>query len=125
MDTPAGYTPTKVDVNSLDLNSLDPKVLENLNFEDLRTLRNRAGDNQELQNLLAPYEHQVYARDYTEENPLGAVAMMMGIPAYAGAKAIGLMKGRSDNLSGQMLAGYKGVGQGMMNRVGNILRGFE
>ena len=121
--SPTGYSP--IDVATLNLNSLDPAMLERLDFGQLRELRDRAGDNQELQDLLAPYEHQVYARDYTEENPLGAIAMMMGIPAYAGAKATGLMKGRSNNLSGQMLAGYKGVGQGMMKRVGNILRGFE
>ena len=68
------------------------------------------------QQLLAPYEHQAFAREYASQGPIQATGVAAATPAYAAAKGLGVLgsrSGSSDPLA-QILAGFKGAGQGLM-----------
>lgn len=93
-------------------------------FPALNMARELAGaKNLELQNYLAPMEHQAFARNVTAENPFAGI---MGLPiatlGYGAGKATGLINARSDPgivpdlksvLSGVVsaLAGFKAQGE--------------
>ena len=63
---------------------------------------------------IAPYEHAAFAREWTQEQPLRAIpSLMFAIPAYTGAKALGLTKARSPASLRELLLGYRGMGQGI------------
>ena len=85
--------------------------LTSLSHEDIWRMRDQPGANQEA---LAPLEHQAFAREYASENPLAAVGLVAGIPAYQAAKGVGLLGSRTGTSQpgAQMAAGYKGLGQG-------------
>lgn len=79
--------------------------------------RRAAGPDLAAQQRLAPLEHQAFAREIATEHPLQAVGMLGAIPAYQGAKALGLMKSRTGTTQplAQMWGGYKGLAQGWAN----------
>jgi hypothetical protein len=85
--------------------------LESLSHEDLWRMRDQPGADQQA---LAPLEHQAFAREYAAENPVRALGLVAGIPAYQAAKGVGLMGSRTgvSQAGAQMAAGYKGLGQG-------------
>ena len=87
--------------------------LSNEDFLTLRSLRKKAGNDQVLQDILAPYEHGAAAREAVAENPLMALPYAVGTLAYQPAKALGLIKGRSAPAVGQMIEGFRGIGQGL------------
>lgn len=71
-----------------------------------------------MQAVLAPYEHQAFAREWTQEQPLlAAPSLAVAIPGYAIAKALGIEKARTGPSIASVLAGYKGIGQGIYNRL--------
>lgn len=82
-----------------------------LNHMDLLLARKVPGADQ---SALAPLEHQAFAREYAAENPISALGLVAGIPAYQAAKGIGLLGSRTgaSQPGEQMAAGYKGLGQG-------------
>lgn len=88
-----------------------PNHFESLSHAELFNLRNKPGADQAL---LAPFEHQAFAREATDENPLIGLGLLAAIPAYQAAKTFGIMGSRtgSENPFGQIAAGFKGVGQG-------------
>lgn len=89
--------------------------LEGLDWQELLALREQARGQAE-QNRVANYEHQRYARDTVEENPLMAVPMAAMIPAYQAFKAV-RGNARSEGGLDQMGAGYKGILQGVLARM--------
>jgi hypothetical protein len=88
--------------------------LANLDHLELLRLRQQ---NPHLQDLLAPYEHRAWAREYVAENPvtglLGASAL---IPLYQMYKLTGQSGARSAPSIEQVIQGYKGVGEGLLSR---------
>lgn len=72
--------------------------------------------NQEMQNLISQYEHQAFTRESTAENPLMAVPYAVAIPGYNVYKQM-TGAGRSEPSMGQVVQGYKGIYQGLMQRL--------
>jgi hypothetical protein len=97
------------------IDSYTDEDLENLSWEELLALREKAVG-QQAQNKAANYEHQAYARDVVQENPLMAVPMAAMIPAYQVYKGI---RGGARSQGGfeQMAHGYSGVLQGLLARM--------
>lgn len=94
----------------------DYPELGNLSWEELLELRRRYTGNQEAQNLLAPYEHMAYAREDVRDRPYMALPYMAMIPGYQAYKAL-FTGGRSNNPLEAMAGGYKGVAQGLLQRL--------
>lgn len=70
------------------------------------------------QNEIAPYEHQAFAREWTQDSPVIApLSLAFAIPAYAAAKALGIEHARSKPSIASILAGYKGIGQGLASTI--------
>ena len=86
--------------------------LESLSHEELSRMRNAPEADQEL---LAPLEHQAFAREYASESPLLALGLLGAIPAYQLGKSLGLIGSRTgaSQPGAQMAAGYRGLGQGL------------
>jgi hypothetical protein len=75
------------------------------------------------QSVLAPYEHQAFAREWTQDSPIVApLSLMFAIPAYTAAKTLGVVHARSQPSIAAILDGYKGIGQGLANVVSGWLR---
>lgn len=87
--------------------------LEDLSHAELLRLR-ASTDDPEMQQFLAPYEHQAFAREYAQENPIRAIGLLASIPGYQAAKAAGLIGSQTGTggFGAQMAAGYKGLAQG-------------
>ena len=97
----------------------------------LRKLIERVGDNSSNHSLadlnirIAPLEHQAFAREETQTNPVrGALASGIIMPVYQGLKMLGQnaasLLNQNDGVStppslDQILATYKGIGQGWKN----------
>lgn len=89
-----------------------------MSWDQLLNLRNAIAPDDPAQNVLGPYEHQAYARETTENSPiLGPIQMALAIPAYAAARKMGVLHGRSDPSWDSILAGYRGVGQGIQHNM--------
>jgi hypothetical protein len=86
--------------------------LASLSHDELMRLRHQ---NPDLQDLLAPYEHRAFAREYVGQNPLGALGMIGAIPGYQLYKMTGRSGARSNPSLDQMVQGFKGTGEGLMN----------
>lgn len=69
------------------------------------------------QNYIANAEHRAFAREVTAENPAMAIPLLAAIPAYQGAKALGLTNSRSEPSLEQASEAYKGVGEGLSEGV--------
>lgn len=92
-------------------------ALPQTSFNQVRTLRAAAGDDQMAQNELAREDRRSYARDYINENGPGkALGLAVSIPAEQILKyfELGPSKGRSEfDPAGQIKAGYQGIIQGL------------
>lgn len=89
--------------------------LGQLDHATLYRMRARARA-QELQDLLAGYEHRAFGREAVADNPLLALPIAAAIPAYQIAKMIpGLMQSRSAPSLSQAGHGLLGVGEGLFN----------
>lgn len=85
-----------------------------LSFADLRKLRDQYPDASPMQAQLAPYEHQAFAREWTQDNPWVAVpSLAVSIPGYGLMKLLGLQHGRTKASMAEMAGGYRGIGQGL------------
>jgi hypothetical protein len=98
--------------------------LAQMNWDKLYQLRTANDGNLEAQKILAPYEHQAYAREQVAENPLQAPVWALMPIGYQAYKALG--GGGHDGMTtppsmDQAMAGIKGVGQGMADAVKKIL----
>lgn len=96
--------------------TIAPGDLEDMSHEQLFMLRERNPNNKAAQELLAPYEHQAFAREATNENPLLALPIAVAAPVYAAVKSLGFMtddQTTKPSLS-QVGRGLKGVGQGLI-----------
>lgn len=102
--------------NILGLLQQDPNklaaLLAEMDHASLYQMRARAP--KELQGLLAPYEHQAFAREATAENPLMGLPIAAGSLAWPAYKAL-VSPGRSDPSLSQVGRGLLGVGQGAWN----------
>lgn len=86
-----------------------------LSFDQIRRLRDAYPDNSTMQAQLAPYEHQAFAREWTQDNPMvAAPSLAVAIPGYALAKLLGMSHGRTQPSWEQVVGGYRGIGQGLM-----------
>lgn len=94
----------------------DYSGLQDLTWEELLALRRKYNGNQDAQNLLAPYEHMAYAREDVRDRPYMALPYMAMIPGYQAYKAL-FIGGRSNNPLQAMAGGYKGVAQGLLQRL--------
>ena len=87
------------------------------NMMDIRLQRGALPAEDPRQAQLAPLEHEAFAREYTQEHPIaGPLALGVLTPAYAAAKAAGATSGRTEPSLEQVLAGYRGIGQGLSER---------
>ena len=84
-----------------------------LSWDQLRALRASYPDTSPMQAQIAPYEHQAFAREQTERNPLAAAGLAVGIPGYALAKLLGVQHGRTPASWDEVAGGYRGIGQGL------------
>jgi hypothetical protein len=82
-------------------------------FGDLRLLRGMAPSDLDQQ-LLAQLEHRAFAREWGGGDLMRSLALLAMIPGYQGAKATGLMSGRTGTSDpwGQMGAGLMGMLEG-------------
>lgn len=93
--------------------------LSAMTHSDLSALRILNQKDSDLYAILAPFEHQAYAREFTSENPvLGAASLAVATPAYALAKLAGMApkmgSGPQTQPSwDQVSAGFNGIGQGI------------
>jgi hypothetical protein len=90
---------------------------DQMSMDQLQYLRNaNRPDDKELQNYLADYEHRAFAREEVQNNPLMALSLLVGTPAYAALKTLGLMRGRSDPSLRQIKSGLLGTLEGLKGR---------
>lgn len=95
------------------VNALGSGPLSRMPHSELDIMRRAANADQEL---LAPLEHRAFAREWTREQPLLAIPSLIGaIPGYTAGKALGLIKARSPASLAELLAGYRGLGEGVMS----------
>lgn len=96
----------------------DQAQLTALPHPDLVQLRDQFNNNPQAQAMLAPAEHQAFAREFATESPFkAAVSLPFAIPAYTAAKYLGLpiaANSRSQPSMDEISAGYKGLGQGLV-----------
>lgn len=88
-----------------------------MSHSQLYLLRSKLTE-QKAVDLVAPYEHRAFSREYVAENPVsGTIGMIGAIPGYQVAKAAG-MTGSDEQKTGpsleQMKQGAIGVGEGVI-----------
>lgn len=89
--------------------------LAGLSWDQLVAIRNTNPDPQ-LQQLIAPYEHRAFAREQSRDYPWRAPGIALAlVPGYQGAKATGLMTGRTPASWDEFMAGEHGVAEGLAN----------
>ncbi len=94
----------------------NPQAVSNV---QLQWLRKQYAPNDYMQGILAPYEHQAFAREVSQEGVLPAASQaVVAIPAYQAAKGLGLMGSRTGFQPDQAFAGWQGVLQGLRNYFG-------
>lgn len=87
---------------------------ETMSHADLLRLRNSIPPNDPRQQMLAAYEHQAFAREWTRQHPIIApLSLMFAIPAYTAAKKLGIVHSRTPGSVNEMAAGYDGMWQGL------------
>ena len=91
--------------------------LEALTHAQLSNLRDKYSSDSKIDQRLAPFEHQAFAREYTKENPVtGSIGLAAAIPLYQLAKGAGFMQngGTATPASfDQVKQGYRGIAQGL------------
>jgi hypothetical protein len=104
----------------------DLSNLESMSWTDLNRLREHYAGNPDVQNILAPYEHRAYYREYVH-NPLDATAMFIAEPVYQGFKglqslipSLNSVMPRNDMTTSPSLSqigqSWKGIGEGLLLR---------
>ena len=88
-----------------------PMDLSELMHDEL--LRRRDTSDPLTSDLLAPFEHQAFAREWTKVDPLAKFALPFAIPGYQLAKLLGLYPSASPASLDQLFAGYTGLAQGL------------
>lgn len=64
--------------------------LEKMDFPTLLGLRQSNADNDQVQQVLAPYEHKAFVKQFVKDNPfIGAPSMLFATPGYFVAKKLG------------------------------------
>lgn len=87
---------------------------QSMTHAQLLNLRNSLPPDDPRQPMLAAYEHQAFAREWTKDNPLLApLSLSVAIPAYSLAKLTGLVHARTPASWNALVSGYKGIGQGL------------
>jgi hypothetical protein len=94
----------------------DPGLLSGMDHASLYMLRAKAP--KEVQGLLSPYEHQAFAREAVQENPLMALPIAAGTLAWPVYKTL-VSPGRSEPSLDQVKRGLLGVGQGLGGWLGD------
>jgi hypothetical protein len=92
------------------VNDLTPGLLAQMDHATLYQKRAKAP--KELQGLLSNYEHRAFAREAVQENPLLALPIAAGVPAWQVYKML-VSPGRSGVSFDQMGHGLLGVGEGL------------
>ena len=100
--------------------SISPDELKRMDFNALWKLRDDENNQAKaLQNYLAPYEHRALTRKVVEDNPLMALPMLVGTPAYTAGKLMPKswtgLKNRSDASLLEIGQGWTGIGEGLLN----------
>lgn len=102
---------------------LDPKSAAAMSFEDIYNLRQKYGQDMAVSQLLAPYERQAFARQWTRDNPMLAVpSLLAAIPAEQIAKLVGVMPKSGSGVQTpasmeQMRRGFAGLGEGLLSKL--------
>lgn len=90
--------------------------LSTMSHADLVALRNSLPANDPRQQMIAPYEHQAFAREWTQQSPWTATpSLLAAIPLYSMAKGMGLLNTRSSASLDEMADAYRGLGQGLLS----------
>jgi hypothetical protein len=90
-----------------------------MSHADLLNLRNSLPVNDPRQQILAPYEHQAFAREWAQQSPWVATpSLLAAIPLYSMAKGMGLLDTRSSASLDEMADAYRGLGQGLLSHFG-------
>jgi len=114
--------PQPTDPFSIDKLAVISRLLQNpqaLSNVQLQWLRNQYPPTDYMQGVLAPYEHQAFAREITQGSPAAGIGLgVVGIPAYQQAKAIGLLGSRTGFDPDQIFAGWRGIRQGLLSTGG-------
>lgn len=96
-------------------NGLAAKDLGVMGRHELQTLRKGRGA--AAQAFIAPFEHRAYAREYVQDKGMtGAASLVVAIPAYTAAKALGIVKARSPASVEEIKQGFTGVYEGLKRR---------
>ncbi len=96
-------------------------LLAKMGHSDLLRLRDYANPSGDLQNLLAPYEHRAFAREWVGEDPIMAPirAMSVGVaaPLYQAGKALSPsnLGARTPPSLEELIQAYKGIGEGLFD----------
>ncbi len=128
MATPK-YTDVLAQIKKAIANPKDTKLvsaldntLATMSHSDIFQLRDAASQDSAAQNIIAPYEHRAFAREWASKDPLTAAASLVAaIPAYTAAKAVGLQGGRSSASLPELTQGFTGLGEGLMTAISNAL----
>lgn len=92
--------------------------LSTLSHAEILRLRNSLPPDDPRQQLLAPYEHQAFAREWTQQQPWIAVpSLLAAIPGYTLGKATGVIHSRSPASLNEMADAYRGLGQGLLSLI--------
>ena len=78
----------------------------------------------QYQNVIAPAEHQAFAREATTENPLMALPLAVATPLYSLMKAATNTGARSAPSWAEMQGGLMGIGQGLGNSLTGLFGKF-
>ena len=100
--------------------SLTPSDLATMSHADLFNLRDANSGDYKVQQALAPYEHQAFAREATAANPLMAVPIALATPIYSAAKMLGYGSSDRDTTAptlSEIGKGLRGVGQGLLSSI--------
>lgn len=106
---------TTAEVRRTLASAVEGKPLSEQSWEQLLQARKEAEGDPAKQAVLAPFEHRAYAREYVRDNPLAAPGMAMMTPAYYAAKKMGLANGRTEADVDQVMAGWQGTAEGLMD----------
>lgn len=106
--------------------------LEGMDHAQLAMLRDKVKPGSAEDQQLAPYEHQAFARQWTQENPLlAAPSLAIASPLYYAAKHpaligiaqnLGLVgQGATPSSLEQLKRSYAGIGQGLLSNLQGLL----
>lgn len=89
--------------------------------------RARQANDNTLDQQLAPYEHQAFAREYVGQYPMsGALGVGAAVPLYQLSKLLGIApesNGAPTQASlQQLLSGYQGIGEGLQGALTKAFR---